>query len=114
MYFVFTPNKVFVQFQLIDYFGDATDFYVVFTPDPHFSLKKFAKKQKKQKIEKKKRRKANSKLNSVKLDAHFTNKQVIQEEISGSNPKQTIVETPPLLSRFNLIQLDETNFNLAA
>ena len=113
MYFVFTPNKVFVQFQLIDYFGDATDFYVVFTPDPHFSLKKFAKKQKKQKIEKKKLRKANSKLNSVKLDVYFTNKQVIQEEVPGSNPKQTVVETPPLLSRFNLIQLDETNFNLA-
>ena len=114
MYLVFTPNKVFVQFQLIDYCGDSTDLYVIFTPHPHFSLKKFAKKRKIHKIKKEKPKKQEGQLNSGPLDAYLPNKPVVHEKTPLSSSTQTGWEPFPLSGRFNLIQLAEPQLNLAS
>jgi len=40
MYFIFTPNKVFVQFQINDYLGDSAD---LLPPKTHETSKKAGK-----------------------------------------------------------------------
>jgi hypothetical protein len=48
MYFIFHPNKSFVQFQLIDYLGNSTDLIIIFTAELQISLKEMAKAEKAQ------------------------------------------------------------------
>ncbi len=111
MYFIFTPNKVFVQFQINDYLGDSADLHVIFTPKASCSLRKLLNPQKKQekKLINSKRRLA--KLKMVKLDEFFPNELVRNKDGQSVEPNQGAFINPLAKSRFNLIQNDEWDRN---
>lgn len=73
MYFIFHPNKYFVQFQISDYFGNSTDLIIIFTSEPQISLQKMTKAQKEQNI--------NSDCVKVSEEKH------IQKELTDYSPE---------------------------
>ncbi|MHA1293484.1 MAG: hypothetical protein ACTSQJ_12540, partial [Promethearchaeota archaeon] len=103
MYFIFTPNEVFVQFQLIDYLGDSADLHVIFTPKSSFSLKKLTKSQKKQKNEVIPPKKKLTKLKAVTLDDFFPIELLRNKDVQSAESNQGALINPLAKSRFNLI-----------
>jgi len=113
MYIIFAPNKNCVQFQIIDYLGNSTDLYVVFTPKLHFSLRKWVKKQQKQEPIKSESGKSPIKLKDLELDLYFPNKNEIKTEPDLSLLNYEVEEASTPSRRFNLISLPDTNTDLA-
>ena len=106
MYVVFTPNKVFVQFQVIDYWGDSTDFIILFSPQPRVSFKNYPHAKKPRARRERHRKHQNSKANIRPLTAYLSQ----QGEMAQEPPLTQ--ETPPavaplaLHSGFGLIPVE--------
>lgn len=106
MYFVFTPNKVFVQFQLDEYFGNSAELNIIFTPKNRFSIIKFAEKKKKQKREDNGEKIKVKKIRPRKLDAFFENKSETRREDASTLKIQEHVPFQTNKKDFNLIPIN--------
>jgi hypothetical protein len=106
MYVVFTPNKVFVQFQVIDYGGDSTDFIILFSPQPRVSFENYphAKKPRARRIRHKKHR--NSQANIRPLTAYLSQQREVEQEPPFTPENLPAAAPLALHSGFGLIPVE--------